>query len=75
MRSGVCENEKLYMKMLNDIVFRLNYTFGPHILTKTVPKIYVFCSFSPTSYFQLHKHKELTVLDLPPMLNHEIDKE
>jgi len=34
-----------------------------------------FCSFSPTSYFQLHKRREMTVLDLSPMLNHEIDEE
>ena len=44
-------------------------------LNKTVPKLYVFCSFSHTSYFQLEKLREMAILDLLSMLNHEINKE
>jgi len=42
---------------------------------KIVPKLYVFCSFNPTFYFQLQKRREMAVLDPLPMLNHEINKE
>jgi len=63
-----------YLKTLNlGLITLLVLAFWPahenglasYKSNKTVPKLSYFCTFSLTSYFQLQKRGEMTVLDLP----------